>query len=69
MAVKDKSLENLKPMPRLGAEPLAAKPLCVKVAKPVDEAVRSLDNPSAWLREIITQAAIEQGLVADEGEP
>jgi hypothetical protein len=65
MALNDKSLENLRPMPRLGAEPLAAKPLCVKVSKTVDAAVRSLDNPSAWLREVITQAAIEQGLAAD----
>ena len=52
-----KSLENLKAMPRLGSEPLASKPLCVKVPQSVDDAIRSLDSPSEWLRRVITDAA------------
>lgn len=60
-------LENLKPMPRLGSEPLASQPLCVKVSKEVDAAVRSLNNPSEWLRRVIIEAA-QRELMVDQDE-
>jgi len=59
-------LENLKPMPRLGSEPLASQPLCVKVPKEVDQAVRSLPNYSSWLRRVISEAAAKE-LISDQG--
>lgn len=59
-------IENLKSMPRLGNEPLASQPLCVKVPKEVDAAVRSLSDTSAWLRRVITEAA-QRELMSDSG--
>ena len=52
-----RSLENLKknPMPRLGDQPLARRPLSVKVSTDIDEAVRAFPNPSNWLREAIAE--------------
>lgn len=48
--------ESLKSFPRVTDEPLSKKPLCVKVEQSIDDAVRSLPNPSDWLRRVITEA-------------
>lgn len=41
-------------------ETLASEPLCVQVAPEVDQWVRSLDNPTVWLRCVITEAVQRQ---------
>jgi predicted ribosome quality control (RQC) complex YloA/Tae2 family protein len=51
--------KNLTPFPSVTKQPLAKKPLCVKVEVEIDEFVRSLSNPSGWLRYIITKAVKE----------
>ncbi len=58
----DRSLQNLKkaPFKPLGDTALARKPLCTKVPQDVDDWVRALPNPSAWLREVIVAAAKQQ---------
>ena len=44
--------------------PLATKVISVKLPVSVDRAVRNLDKQkAAWLREVISQAALDQGLV------
>jgi len=48
--------KNLTPFPSVTKQPLAKKPLCVKVEVDIDEFVRSLPNPSGWLRDVITKA-------------
>lgn len=48
--------QNLKDT-RAGDEPMAEKPLTVRVPVDVDAAVRALDKPSDWLRRVITEAA------------
>ena len=40
---------------------LASNPLCVRVETDIDEFVRGLPNKAAWLRRVITKAAIEEG--------
>lgn len=39
---------------------LADKPLCVRVEADIDAYVRGLPNKTAWLRSVITKAAIEE---------
>jgi hypothetical protein len=53
------NLKNLKNFSRSDetVEPLAATALMARVPIPIDEAVRSLPNRSAWLRRVITEAA------------
>jgi len=51
--------KNLTPFPSVTKQPLAKKPLCVKVEVEIDEFVRSLSNPSGWLRDVITKAVKE----------
>jgi hypothetical protein len=48
---------HLKPLPRLGDEPLATTGLTAKVPLEIDAAVRALPNRSEWLRRVITEAA------------
>ncbi|MEO1621750.1 MAG: hypothetical protein AAFU53_12060 [Cyanobacteria bacterium J06632_3] len=44
--------------------PLAQKAIAVKLPAKVDEAIRELgEQKAAWLREVICQAAIQEGLV------
>ena len=44
--------------------PLAQKAIAVKLPEKVDEAVRELGTQkAAWLREVICQAAMQEGLV------
>ena len=44
--------------------PLAQKAIAVKLPEKVDEALRELGKQkAAWLREVICQAALQEGLV------
>lgn len=58
----DHRLKNLKSIPRMDdtTDPLAASALMARVPIPVDNAVRSLPNRSAWLRRVITEAALRE---------
>lgn len=40
-----------------GLQPLAKKPLCVKLPEDVDAVVRSLPNTAEWLRRVVVDAA------------
>jgi hypothetical protein len=42
---------------------LASKPAQVRLPERVDEAIRGVDNLSEWLRRVITEAAIAEGLL------
>lgn len=42
---------------RCGVEPVASKPVAVKLPISIDEFVRSLPNKSEWLRKVIAEAA------------
>lgn len=57
-----RSLENLKkaPFKPVGEKALASKPVAVKLPQDIDEAVRSLPNPSEWLRRVIVEAARQE---------
>ena len=44
-------------------EPLANRQLQVRVGVSVDAAIRALPNKAAWLRRVITEAAIAEGLM------
>jgi GTP1/Obg family GTP-binding protein len=57
--------KNLTPFPSVTSRPLAKKPSCVKVEVEIDEFVRSLSNPSRWLRDIITRAVKERNSAPD----
>jgi len=46
-------------------EPLAEKQLQIRVGATVDAAIRALPNKTAWLRRVITEAAIAEGLVKE----
>lgn len=65
--VNPRSLENLTKtqFQPLGKKALAKKPLAVKVPEDIDELVRSLPNPSEWLRKIIVEAAQRELLPPD----
>jgi hypothetical protein len=54
--------ENLKSIPRMDqtTDPLAAVGLIARVPVHIDAAVRSLPNRSAWLRRVITEAAVRE---------
>ncbi|NJK29792.1 MAG: hypothetical protein HC940_06405 [Acaryochloris sp. SU_5_25] len=60
-------LENLKSIPRMDdtTEPLGATALMARVPVPIDAAVRSLPNRSAWLRRVITEAAKRELMPGD----
>ncbi|MEL6353550.1 MAG: hypothetical protein AAFR58_17640 [Cyanobacteria bacterium J06627_28] len=46
--------------------PLARNAIAVKLPAKVDEAIRELgEQKAAWLREVICQAAIQEGLVEE----
>jgi hypothetical protein len=57
---------HLKPLPRLGDEPLASIALSAKVAQDIDAAVRALPNRSEWLRRVITEAAQRELINPDQ---
>jgi hypothetical protein len=63
---RDKRWDNLRPMPLSGEIPLAEKPLSARVEPEIDQAVRSLANPSAWMRRVITEAARRELLGKEE---
>lgn len=42
---------------------LASKPAQVRLPEQVEEAIRGVDNLSEWLRRVITEAAIKEGLL------
>jgi hypothetical protein len=60
---KRNRLDNLQPLKPLRDVALADKPLCVKIDRDIDAIIRTMPERSAWLREAIETAAIEQGLV------
>lgn len=50
--------DHLKPYQAHASEnPLAGKPLTIRVPIDVDQAIRSLPNRSAWMRRVLTEAA------------
>jgi hypothetical protein len=55
-------------MPLLGDEPLDPRPISTKVTKEIAEVVRALPNPSAWVRDVITEAARREFLSTSEEE-
>jgi hypothetical protein len=61
---KRNKLDNLQPLKPLREVALAETPLCVKIDRDIDAIIRTLPERSAWLREAIETAAIEQGLVS-----
>ena len=52
---------RFKPKP----DSLAAKPISVYLEKADDEVVRSLPNRSEWLRNVIHNALVAEGLIHD----
>lgn len=60
---KRNKLDNLQPLKPLRDVALADKPLCVKIDQDIDAIIRTMSERSAWLREAIETAAIEQGLI------
>jgi len=60
---KRNRLDNLQPLKPLRDVALADKPLCCKIDRDIDAIIRTMPERSAWLREAIETAAIEQGLV------
>lgn len=60
---KRNKLDNLQPLKPIREVALADQPLCVKIDRDIDKAIRAMPERSAWLREAIETAAIEQGLV------
>lgn len=61
-------LDNLKPFKPDGEKALAQKPLCVKLPSNLDSVVRALPNTSAWVRQVIAEAAIAEGIYQGEAE-
>ena len=59
-------LDNLKPFKPIGSRSLSSRPLSVKVAPELDEAVRSLPDSAAWLRRVIEAAAKAEGIYQGE---
>jgi len=47
---------------------IAKRPLAVKVLEEVDSAIRSLPEPSAWLRRVICDAANRELLNQSQGD-
>ncbi|MBN3946393.1 MAG: hypothetical protein HWQ38_07840 [Nostoc sp. NMS7] len=61
---KRNKLDNLQPIKPLREVALAETPLCCKIDRDIDAIIRAMPERSAWLREAIETAAIEQGLVS-----
>lgn len=61
-------LDNLQPLKPLRDVALADKPLCVKIDRDIDAMIRTMPERSAWLRDAIETAAIEQGLVTTKDD-
>ena len=55
--------DTLVPAQKVGDVPMAEKPLCVRIRKDADSAIRALSNRSEWLRAAIEDAAIADGLI------
>ena len=50
--------DHLKPYQAIASEnPLAEKPLTIRVPIDIDEAIRALPNRSVWMRRVLTEAA------------
>jgi hypothetical protein len=54
---RNKGWDNIRPLPRAGDVTLDQKPLATKLEPEIAQAVRSLSNPSAWMRRVISEAA------------
>lgn len=65
---KRNKLDNLQPLKPLREVALAETPLCVKVDREIDKAIRAMPERSAWLRNAIEKTAIEEGLVPLKGD-
>lgn len=65
---KRNKLDNLQPIKPMRGVALAEQPLCVKVDPEIDKAIRAMPERSAWLRNAIEAAAIEQGLVTPKDD-
>ncbi|MBD2299860.1 hypothetical protein [Nostoc sp. FACHB-190] len=64
--MKNNKLDNLKHLEPMGNEALAKTPLCVKVSPKVDLAIKAMPDKSAWLRRVITEAAVKEGICSEE---
>ncbi|ALF53848.1 hypothetical protein ACX27_14910 [Nostoc piscinale CENA21] len=64
--MKNNKLDNLKHFEPMGNEALAKTPLCVKVSPKVDLAIKALPDKSAWLRRVITEAAVKEGICSEQ---
>ena len=51
-----------------GKEPMADKPVSVKLPASLDDVLRGLPDRSQWIRRAIEEAAIAQGLWEREGD-
>jgi hypothetical protein len=67
MANPNPNLENLKPFPTKGCEPLASKQIQVRLPQSVDAAIREAKGKGLtdWVRQTLIQAAIAEGLVKE----
>ncbi|MCS6781905.1 MAG: hypothetical protein NZ482_01810 [Gloeomargarita sp. SKYG98] len=64
-------IENLKPFRPMGEQALKGR-LFVRVTSEIEEAVKSLEDASGWLRRVITEAAQREllGIVSEKpGSP
>jgi hypothetical protein len=61
-------IDVLIPLPRSDdtTEPLAASALMARVPIHIDDLVRKLPNRSAWLRRVITEAAVRELVEGDQ---
>ncbi len=63
---KRNKLDNLQPFKPIRESALADKPLCVKIDRSIDAAIRAIPNRSEWLRNIIEEAAVKEGIFSNE---
>ena len=67
--VKKNKLDNLEPFKPMGDEPLARRPICVKLPTELDQAIRSLPDTSGWMRSVLEAAARETGIYPPRPSP
>ena len=67
--MKRNKLDNLEPFKPMGDEPLARRPICVKLPNELDKAIRSLPDTSAWIRSVLEAAAREKGIYPSRPSP
>lgn len=68
MGSKFQEHDQLGRFTQLGDEPLSKKVRGVRLPIPVDEALEKMDSSqrAKWLRKVITDAAIRDGLCSDD---